>query len=363
MQSETANSNTSTQSIAELARYFLIWRVCITLSHILAILSSLFRLYRRRKTRQLWWDDYFAMISLALDCLYFPTLWVRVVNARDAQVATSWVAQIVFPLLIWCTRISLALSIARAIPPQQSMRVTSIRFAYLFGAIGVALTIEVGIACGRNNASWNQIFPYICPLSEGSAISRVSLDIFADASLIIIPFKAFWRQLRLPPITRRLIKACFAASILTAISCVLTTIILFDRHNTQSAEKNAEADFMASIMSHLVASISLLVCNMLVVVTSFYRFFRAEEPIAAIGNLRPPANHNNAPLDMESGVERTTSNTTDGGTDEPPSSEDKHTENATQPTTTSGSYHIELTELFESDFTRPSRDIQTRSLQ
>lgn len=37
----------------------------------------MFRLYRRLKTKILWWDDYWAFFSLVMDFAYFPTIWMR----------------------------------------------------------------------------------------------------------------------------------------------------------------------------------------------------------------------------------------------------------------------------------------------
>jgi len=49
--------------------------VVLTLLHWVAIASALFRLHRRRKIDQLDWDDYIAGLALALNIIYFPTLW------------------------------------------------------------------------------------------------------------------------------------------------------------------------------------------------------------------------------------------------------------------------------------------------
>ncbi|KAF9473406.1 hypothetical protein BDN70DRAFT_997645 [Pholiota conissans] len=194
----TSSSSNSTSSFSEKAgqymdRSLLVWRACLTIPHALAILSSIYRLYRRTKTRQLWRDDYFAALSLILECLYFPTLWLPEDTRRRALVTTSWIAQVVCPLLIWFTRVSLAFSIARAIPPNQPMRCISICFAWFCGVVGTVVAIGSVITCARK--SWDQTYPYQCPMPVASAIIRTCMDILSDVILIIIPFWAFWRRL------------------------------------------------------------------------------------------------------------------------------------------------------------------------
>ncbi|KAF9473412.1 hypothetical protein BDN70DRAFT_843503 [Pholiota conissans] len=269
-------SSLSAEAGQNLRRSLLVWRVCMTILHALAILSAMYRLYRRRKTRQLWRDDYFAALSLVLECVYFPSLWLPVLASRKALVAASWIAKVLSPSLLGFSRVSLAFSIARVIPPNQPMRYASIWFAWFSAIVGIVLSVSGAITCAHKD--WQQSYPYQCRLPIASVIFRVCMDIFSDIVLIIIPFWAFWRRLKLPRTSRRLIKACFAASILTFLSCLSAAAVLLQRYYANSPEKNAETGFLVSVMPHLMASIALLVCNMLVVVTSVYRFFRSENP-------------------------------------------------------------------------------------
>lgn len=52
-------------------------KVSLTIVHCVAIASALFRIYRRKITKRLWWDDTFAAGGLLLDFVFFPTLWLR----------------------------------------------------------------------------------------------------------------------------------------------------------------------------------------------------------------------------------------------------------------------------------------------
>ncbi|KAF8202442.1 hypothetical protein BJ912DRAFT_920802 [Pholiota molesta] len=149
----------------DLGRSLLVWRACLTILHVLAILSAIYRLYRRTKTRQLWKDDYIAAFILLFDCVYFPSLWLQGASRH-----------------------------------------------------GLALTVENMVICARNTGDWEHTYPYQCSVPFPSVIFRTSMGSFADIALSVIPFCAFWRRLKLPRVTRRLIKACFAASLLTFIT-------------------------------------------------------------------------------------------------------------------------------------------------
>lgn len=102
--------------------------VCLTPIHVLGILTAVYRISRRYKTRQSGLDDFAATVALILDLIYFPTLWLandadqdlsssgmpvassaaddlglgaNIVDTRAVQVAITWLVQIVCPLLTW----------------------------------------------------------------------------------------------------------------------------------------------------------------------------------------------------------------------------------------------------------------------
>ncbi|PPQ64368.1 hypothetical protein CVT24_008437 [Panaeolus cyanescens] len=281
----------------ELSEERLTWQVCLTIVHMSAIASACFRLLRRKFTGRLWWDDAFAAVSLFLNFVYFPTLWMRkngpltpfILVRRPAEsdrprlVAASWMAQVVFPLVLWSTRTSLALSTARFIPTRHLLQWLSVILACLFICFGVGTSIQSSIACGWDDTSWMHIPPFQCPVLEGAAIVRICLDIFADIAIIVLPACAFWHITKLPPLSRKLIKACFAASILVTATSIGTAATLFTKKESTSKEQQSQTQFFAVVISHLMITISIIVCNMLVVVTSIYRVFRADEKIKPIG--------------------------------------------------------------------------------
>ncbi|KAF8159376.1 hypothetical protein B0H34DRAFT_655506, partial [Crassisporium funariophilum] len=349
--------------------------VGLTFVHALAILSSIYRLYRRRKTRRIWWDDYVAMVAFAFDCFYFPTLWVRNVvpgvpnhQAVAHNIALTWITNISYAVIIWSTRVSLSLSIARVIPPHQSMRTASLYLVCLFGCMGVAAVIQVCISCIVIDKTWGNAYPYQCAATRNVAIFRFSCeyykiscgtyglnplnlgDLTADILLVAIPFVAFWR-LRLKPVTWYLLNASFAASILTAILNTCAVSVLFYVSRSHSPATRAATGYLASVLQ---TATSLAVCNMLVVVTSLYRFFRTEETVVAVGQapalnvISLAATNHSQDLDLSSSMHAT--HTT--GANLATSGSIGSFTSGQQLAERSGSrsdYHVELTELYESD--------------
>ncbi|KAF9565916.1 hypothetical protein CPC08DRAFT_704349 [Agrocybe pediades] len=328
---------------------YLAWRVSLTLLHVFAISSTIFRLYRRRRFQQLWWDDHVASFCLFLDCLFFSTLWIQERKSRELLIFTTWLLHTVFISLTWCSRISLSLTITRIIPPLQPMRKVNIFLTYLYALSGIVFIIQLGVGCSANANNWMNTEPYQCPLTKTTAAVRTTVDFCADLVLIIVPLVAFWR-LKLPLATRRLIQACFCASLLTAATLMLATGMLFSRAKKLDTVSDKEKiAFMANVFCHLAVTVSLLVCNMLIVVTSFYRMFRSEAPAPAdVGAVHRAI--------AAAGIEDTTTERTDtqelrsGATSSYLTGGTYSTEGRSGAYTTVSSIQpLELTQIYESD--------------
>jgi len=193
-------------------------------------------------------------ISFFLDILFIYTLTFLLFDCR-------------------CTRISLALTITRTIPPLQPIRKKNIFLTYLFGVFCIAFVAEVGVTCNRNPWNWMNTPPYQCPLSVGTAVSRISgefkfvtfyftiflrcelVDFIADVALMIVPLIAFWR-VKLPDTTRRLIQSCFCATLLTGFILIFTASILFAK--TTARTDRDKIAFMAFVFAHLIVSFGFL---------------------------------------------------------------------------------------------------------
>ncbi|KAF8883897.1 hypothetical protein CPB84DRAFT_1789663 [Gymnopilus junonius] len=283
-------------------RNILTWRSWITVLHVGAIISSFFRLYRQRKVSKLWLDDYFAALALAAEFVLFPALWLlgvavyhKVHVSREvviSQIVASWIVNSVFWILLWSTRISFALSTARFTPPGTFLYKSAIALSGIFFGILVACTSYMTVKRAKMYSIWSKEAPYQCILPSWIP-ELLTFDFFADISLVIIPACAFWGGLKLDYTARRLIQACFAATSLTA-----AWNIIYTSHSTCTGSCNSL--MLIIFQPYILGPISLLVCNMLIVVTSLYRLFRDEsKPVVAMpsaSNVAPGPLPNNEEL-------------------------------------------------------------------
>lgn len=184
-------------------------QVVISILHVVAILSTLFRICHRAYKRQLWYDDYIAIIPLAFDCVYFTIFW-RALTSKGEHNPSFWMYNrddnhsqsilfldylryrnnnhfftsfmfgvIINMIVLWLvrersfdadiiliihrfSRISLALSLARIFPRGHVARRLSLCISglcFLFFSITIALTIGL---CQGGGRPWYRIDPHYC---------------------------------------------------------------------------------------------------------------------------------------------------------------------------------------------------------
>ncbi|KAJ3506967.1 hypothetical protein NLJ89_g6565 [Agrocybe chaxingu] len=121
-------------------------------------------------------------------------------------------------------------------------------------------------------------------------------DLVADVSLVALPLVMIWRM-RLPTQQRRLILIVVSGSILTIGTVVAFSVFCFI--GTQSLDFTDD-NILGAMMITLEDAVSLLVCNLFVIVTFFYRRISnyaaarvngEREPPRAIFDNRPPCRH------------------------------------------------------------------------
>jgi hypothetical protein len=180
---------------------------CVSVLHIIAIGSTLFRLFYRHRTRRLWWDDYTAIIPLVMECMYLTVLWLRVferglslsirLNYRNSLTLffRPWALRFkgkdraslvihglfyhrhmvcLFALLVtqihqkpysrW-TRISLGLAIARIIPRWEPVRKFTMGVVCAFGGTYV-ICLSLSVSHCVKDKTWHR--PGIPIVSCGS---------------------------------------------------------------------------------------------------------------------------------------------------------------------------------------------------
>lgn len=100
---------------------------------------------------------------------------------------------------------------------------------------------------------------YSCRMTQAVALSQLITDVIADASLIVAPIQ-LWKNVGLSRTNKILIFSAFGSSVLITVITIPHSIMLF--HSMTE---------VTYIVAHVKAALSLVICNLLVIVTIVYR--------------------------------------------------------------------------------------------
>ncbi|KAF8074577.1 hypothetical protein FPV67DRAFT_1408645, partial [Lyophyllum atratum] len=236
----------------------------VTPLHVLAISCTIFRLWHRYRKRQLWWDDFWAAVSLLVDVVYVTTPFLRydvsgTGLSGQMRIMIFWLSSLSFPPVIWFVlAISIGMSIARIVPPQTRARYLLYAMNGLFGLMLIGQLLHKIIICTRDT-SWQNTTAVQCVLGNNVGILSLCTDLVADACLVTIPLRMLWR-VKLPRTQRRLILSIFASSFVSSLVGIVYTVFVFQMQKNRGQ-----------------SAIILLVCNLLVIVMFLYRTFWSDE--------------------------------------------------------------------------------------
>ncbi|TFK45009.1 hypothetical protein BDQ12DRAFT_673952 [Crucibulum laeve] len=263
------------------AQSYPVWKAIVTLTHVLAISFTLVRLTHRYRTRRLWWDDYVAVVPLLADVLFCIVFWFsyrhRMATTDFVPSATPlytyWIFAI-FPYItvLWSSRISLMLSIARIFPPGETPRRIALGLTFTFGMTYLGCLLTMVLICKPTPAKWYIIDENKCVRSASGhflgGIITVAADFASDLLLTLFPLILFWR-VQLPLNQRRLVLSAFSASSFTLLAATVYCVVWFG-----DFDLGPDARLLQVVSANLEAAVSLIACNLLVVTTYFYRVFR-----------------------------------------------------------------------------------------
>lgn len=215
-----------------------------SVSHSIAILCTVFRLVYRGWTSHFWWEDAWAACALIADVACLACIWI------DARIS-SWILAVAFTSVMWAARMSVIFSIIRIV--NHSGYKIHKHIAYLiaasFACMWAALVAQKISLCQF----------HACQMASSVALSHLITDIIADFSLVAAPLY-IWKNLKFPRRSKILILSAFCASLLITAITIPHSIVLF---KTQT--------LTPLILAHVKAALSLVVCNLLVIVTFTYR--------------------------------------------------------------------------------------------
>ncbi|KIJ08293.1 hypothetical protein PAXINDRAFT_102630 [Paxillus involutus ATCC 200175] len=237
-------------------------RVIASVFQVVGLILTAFRIYFRLKIGRFWWEDAWAGISLLTGSIWMVAQWTFLLTDDLTSIVGSWTYSIGFTCIITMVRMSVLFSITRVIPESSRLRKFTHVCAAFFAACWVILIIEKILQCA--DPSWHYV-----PISSGKPFCQVKLRIYifefstdcvAVLILVVLPLRMLWK-VRLPRRQRRMILSIFASSIVLAFGALFHTL---------GQVLNVYIVMIAGI--NVEIALSLIVCNLLVVVTCTYRF-------------------------------------------------------------------------------------------
>ncbi|KAF8879479.1 hypothetical protein BD779DRAFT_1150515 [Infundibulicybe gibba] len=255
------------------------WRALMSALHIMAIGSTVFRLSQRYISQRLWCDDYTALFAVIVDCVFFLVLHVSTRSephgttfGKKTSITCYWIGGACSLLVTWSARVSLALAIARIFPPGRTIRRFAMGMAWFIGFLGITNSLVITISCGRDT-SWHDSLQVQCDLSKALGITSLCVNLISDALLVLTPLRMLWR-IKLPDEQRRLILAGFAASVWASVAAGVCFVFVVGPNSWGLSRST-----ILLFLGHAMASVSLMVCNAMVIVTSVYRLVRSDKDL------------------------------------------------------------------------------------
>ncbi|KAG1756347.1 uncharacterized protein EDB91DRAFT_1041441 [Suillus paluster] len=232
-------------------------QVTVTTFHILAIIITTFRLAYRQSRHQLWWDDALtaaAMITGAITLVAYH-------ESDQVRVAARWCTIVFFTTCLWLSRLSIVFSIIRLAPREDRMRRIAQWAAIIFAALCVMMLAQKSYICAHSNHQER----IDCVLGSSVAAAQLATDFVSDITLVLMPIRLL-REIHLPKDQRVLVISVFSTGIIVSLASIVHVVFV------------VQLDvYMQSITAQVELALSLIVCNLLVIVTYIYKVFRCED--------------------------------------------------------------------------------------
>ncbi|KAL4073623.1 hypothetical protein J3A83DRAFT_4158765 [Scleroderma citrinum] len=261
--------------------------------HSTAVASTVVRLAYRWWMARFWWEDGWAALACVFDIVGLVSA-VMVPPRLDMQswgpiaVISGWMATLSLAAVVWAARFSVLFSIVRVGNPSKALKWTTTAigcsFVIMFLVIeGQRLEVCVNVQCRvfKSTAISQLISEYVTlndfprildDFSSGWIFlfyisfnhilichAYYAADVIADLCLVALPIRLL-RGTKLSWMKRILIQSTFSASMCITIVTIIHSVVLLK--DTSSGNL---------LFGHFKAALSLLICNLLVIVTFIYR--------------------------------------------------------------------------------------------
>ncbi|KAF9233065.1 hypothetical protein BU15DRAFT_54363, partial [Melanogaster broomeanus] len=230
---------------------------------VLGLVLTTFRIYFRIRIGRFWWEDAWAAIMLLSGAIWMSSQWGLLLTSGSTSIAFAWTYMITFTCIVTAGRMSILFSIIRIVHGSPRLKKFTHLCAAFFAACWIILIVEKAWQCATDR-SWEHVpvssgKPY-CSVKKKISIFQFTTDCVAVLILVVLPLRMLWK-VKLPRRQRRMILSIFASSIVLAFAALFHTVgQILNRFVVMLAGVNVQI------------ATSLIVCNLLVVVTYTYRF-------------------------------------------------------------------------------------------
>ncbi|KAG1836647.1 hypothetical protein DFJ58DRAFT_749734 [Suillus subalutaceus] len=243
------------------------WSTIVTLRVVssaflgLGLVLTIFRLAYRIWLRRFWLEDAWAGVAFLFGIATLTSCWTYVEAAGEEEIISFWVYSFTFLSLVWAVRLSILFSIVRIVYETQHLRRLILGLAGLFLGLWAGVVAQKAWGFGHNT-SWYQTTGKVHAfLTQPMVAFELMSDCLSDTILIVLPLRLLW-SFKLPKRQKRMIFAIFSSSI-------VVTIISIFRGFCETAKYTS----VLGPVTDFETALSLLICNLLVVVTFLYRIF------------------------------------------------------------------------------------------
>ncbi|KAH7911403.1 hypothetical protein BJ138DRAFT_1006685 [Hygrophoropsis aurantiaca] len=249
-------------------------RAVVTSIHVLTISMTTWRLWYRFTKRRCWWEDAWAAVALLADIVSLITIWFTTDppgmtpfpnQSSEGRIVAYWLMIICFTICLWAARLSILFSIIRLATPGQRIRKIALWVAACFATMGLGLLVQKLYICGHDRSWYGDYAPLDCKLGTSVGACQIATDFISDLALVCMTIKLL-REVNLPKQQRILILSIFSTSIIISLLSVVHVVFIIDIDK-----------YLQVITAQVEIALSLVICNLLVVVTYLYGVFRRED--------------------------------------------------------------------------------------
>ncbi|KAJ7027911.1 hypothetical protein C8F04DRAFT_964691, partial [Mycena alexandri] len=237
-----------------------------------AILTTVHRLLIRRS--RLWADDVrCAIFSTCILVLQVASVFLHADMApsmnRSTRIAAYYLMSITFYSIIWSARLSILFSIIRIDPNGTRCRLL-LGVALVFLGACLILIGQLFWVCERAENPWKDSVTPQCPLSSQVVIFQLISDVVSDTILSVAPLQLL--VYLEDKVLRRRLCIIFSTCIITTIVSVVHAALILTGGGPD-------------VLVAAVDSISLIVCNLPIIITASLRLCSNETPTSPTTSL------------------------------------------------------------------------------